>query len=93
MESISLRRLFAAIVAGLLLAGCTATGAVTGATEETGGSPAAGEADSTGAFAFPTGRAVTVPAGYEPPTDRVDSTGGYLPVNGKPTLVFAESIT
>lgn len=44
-------------------------------------------------FGFPVGPAVLVRAGYEPPTDRVAATGGYLPVNGKPTLVFAESIT
>ena len=44
-------------------------------------------------FDFPVGPAVLVRAGYEPPADRVAATGGYLPVNGKPTLVFAESIT
>jgi len=43
-------------------------------------------------YAFPTGPAVTVPLGYEPPGDRVDSTGAHLPANGKPTLVFVDAI-
>ncbi|MDA1004448.1 MAG: hypothetical protein O3B31_14075 [Chloroflexi bacterium] len=43
-------------------------------------------------FAFPTGPAVTVPVGYTPPSDRVDSTGAHLPANGKPTLVFVDAI-
>ena len=43
-------------------------------------------------FPYATGPAVTVPAGYEAPTDRVDSTGAFLPANGKPTLVFVDAI-
>jgi len=35
---------------------------------------------------------VTVPDGYRPPTDRVASAGAYLPMNGKPTLVFVDAI-
>lgn len=46
----------------------------------------------TATFDFPTGPAVTVEAGYAPPQDRVASTGGYLPVNGKPTLVYVDNI-
>ena len=42
--------------------------------------------------AFASGPAVLVSAGYEPPTDRVDSTGAYLPANGKPTFVFVDAI-
>lgn len=42
--------------------------------------------------AFPGGAAVTVPPGYQLPADRVDSTGAYLPVNGKPTLVYVDAI-
>ena len=38
------------------------------------------------------GGAVTVPRGYEPPTDRVPSTGASIPVNGKPTLVYVDAI-
>ncbi|MCY4455077.1 MAG: hypothetical protein OXC56_02075 [Chloroflexi bacterium] len=38
-------------------------------------------------YDFPTGLAVTVAADYVPPSDRVDSTGAWLPVNGKPTFV------
>ncbi len=41
---------------------------------------------------FPTGPAVTVPVSYEPPRDRVASTGAYLPANGKPTLVYVDAI-
>ena len=41
---------------------------------------------------FPTGPAVLVVANYEPPPDRVDSTGAFLPANGKPTLVFVDAI-
>ena len=41
---------------------------------------------------FPTGPAVTVSGGYEPPRDRVASTGAYLPSNGKPTLVYVDAI-
>ena len=31
-------------------------------------------------------------AEYQPPEDRVASTGAYLPSNGKPTLVFVDAI-
>ncbi len=43
-------------------------------------------------YAFPTGPAVLVAADYQPPEDRVASTGAYLPSNGKPTLVFVDAI-
>ena len=43
-------------------------------------------------YAFPTGPAALVAADYEPPEDRVASTGAYLPSNGKPTLVFGDAI-
>jgi hypothetical protein len=66
--------------------------------ETAGGNPAAvpdgsdGGAGASAALSFPTGPAVLVPVGYEPPDDRVDSTGAYLPVNGKPTLVYVDTI-
>ncbi len=41
---------------------------------------------------YATGPAVLIAAGYEPPTNRVDSTGAFLPANGKPTLVFVDAI-
>ncbi len=49
---------------------------------------------ATGApdLGFPTGPAVLVEVGYEPPEDRVASTGALLPANGKPTLVFVDAI-
>ena len=48
--------------------------------------------DVAAAASFPTGPAVVIPVGYEPPDDRVDSTGAYLPANGKPTLVYVDAI-
>ncbi len=39
-----------------------------------------------------TGPAILVESGYIPPGDHVASTGAYVPVNGKPTLVFVDSI-
>ena len=36
--------------------------------------------------------AVLVAADYRPPRGRVDSTGAYLPMNGKPSLVFVDAI-
>jgi len=68
-------------------------GATTPAPAATGpaeASPAPETSDT--AFDFPTGPAVLVPVAYEPPTDRVDSTGAYLPVNGKPTVVVVDAI-
>lgn len=54
--------------------------------EAAGGSGEARERD------FPTGPAFAVRAGYEPPADRVPSTGAWLPANGRPTLVFVDAI-
>ncbi len=53
---------------------------------------AAGASAASAEYDFPRGPAVLVEPGYEAPTDRVDSTGAYLPVNGKPTLVLVEAI-
>ncbi len=33
-----------------------------------------------------------IAAGYDSPSNRVDSTGAYLPVNGLPTVVFVDAI-
>ena len=41
---------------------------------------------------YATGPAVLISAEYESPTNRVDSTGAFLPANGKPTLVFVDAI-
>lgn len=38
------------------------------------------------------GGSVRVPKGYQPPNDRVPSTGATIPVNGKPTLVYVDAI-
>jgi hypothetical protein len=58
----------------------------------TASTPARATAETASAFTFPTGPAVVVPAGYEPPGDIVDSTGAFLPANGKPTLVYVDAI-
>ena len=57
-----------------------------------GSGPAATAAATPRTLAFPTGPAVLVAPGYVPPGDRVDSTGAFLPANGKPTLVFVDAI-
>ena len=65
-----------------------------GPTESAGAAPAATAPVAAPApdLGFPTGPAVLVAASYEPPTARVDSTGAFLPANGKPTLVFVDAI-
>lgn len=75
---------------GTLSAGTTEPGP----TESPGAAPAATAPVATPPpdLGFPTGPAVLVAASYEPPTDRVDSTGAFLPANGKPTLVFVDAI-
>ena len=77
-----------------------AAGTVSLATAEPGPAGSGGAAPAATApvaapppdLGFPTGPAVLVVASYEPPTDRVDSTGAFLPANGKPTLVFVDAI-
>ncbi|MEX2230146.1 MAG: hypothetical protein WEB13_10980 [Dehalococcoidia bacterium] len=83
---------------GLALAACGST-APEATTADRSPDPVAtgvtAPAATTGAlpaYDFPTGPAVTVPVGYEPPSDRVDTTGAHLPANGKPTLVFVDAI-
>ena len=53
---------------------------------------AAAAAAAAASYDFPTGPAVLVAADYQPPENRVDSTGAYFPVNGKPTFVFFDAI-
>lgn len=57
-----------------------------------GNTPASSGGAEGVTFDFPTGEAVLVAAGYEHPGDFVDNTGAYLPVNGKPTVVFVDAI-
>jgi hypothetical protein len=56
------------------------------------GAPSPAQEPSNVERDFPTGPAVTVPVGYEPPRDHVPSTGAYLPANGRPTLVYVDAI-
>ena len=78
---------FALIAGAVLIAACSGG-------DEDSSAPSAGSSAPTTAAdgGFPTGPAVLVPDGYQFPGDRVDSTGAYLPVNGKPTLVFVDAI-
>ena len=57
-----------------------------------GGPTSSGTAAPEASGEFPTGPAVLVAADYQYPGNRVDSTGAYLPANGKPTLVFVDAI-
>lgn len=41
---------------------------------------------------MPSGPAVLVANGYQAPNDKVDSTGAFVPANGKPTLVWVDAI-
>ena len=82
-------------LAALLLACAALVAACTGSDE--GGPAMSATAAPAGTEAaagldFPTGPAVLVSADYQYPGDRVDSTGAYLPANGKPTLVFVDAI-
>ncbi len=93
----TLRSRYAGVLSlvALVLAGAALAAACTGGDE---GAPATSEtAAPAGTQAvtgldFPTGPAVLVAADYQYPGDRVDSTGAYLPANGKPTLVFVDAI-
>ena len=83
---------------GMLLVACSDSPAATAPTvtseamsDATGGASMTPSAEAM-QFDFPTGPAVLVSSGYEPPEDHVPSTGAYLPVNGKPTLVFVDAI-
>ena len=108
MSKSSFQLLLVSPVAALVLAACSgaATSDPTPASTSASAAPsdsgalaagstsdavAPGTAD-TARYDFPTGPAVIVPIGYEPPADHVPSTGAHLPVNGKPTLVFVDAI-
>lgn len=103
MEGVSTRvaahrfrvRAAAALIASglaLALAGACAGSAPGDPGAATPAERAAAAAATSAPFALPSGPAVTVPVGYVPPRDRVDSTGAHLPANGKPTLVFVDAI-
>lgn len=81
MKSIRPAFLLAAL-AGALIVACADDGATS-----TSEGPLAAAASAT-----LDRQAVRVPQGYEPPKDRVASTGATVPVNGKPTLVFVDAI-
>jgi hypothetical protein len=80
-----------AILGAALLAACGGGGPPAGEDQGATGTSGGGVASGSG-YDFPTGPAVMVPEGYEPPDSHVPNTGTYLPVNGKPTLVFVDAI-
>jgi hypothetical protein len=88
------RLLFVAVTFafGLVVVACSTPDAGTVPTTTDPAVPTVPAAVAPSAPTFPTGPAVIVEAGYVPPEDRVDSTGAYLPANGKPTLVFVDAI-
>ena len=71
-------------------AAASAASAAAPATSAT--APAASSDSAVPVYDFATGPAVLVSSDFEPSTERVDSTGAYLPANGKPTLVFVDAI-
>ena len=80
-----------ALACAALVAACT--GGDEGAPASSGtAAPATAGTPAAAGLGFPTGPAVLVAADYQYPGDRVDSTGAYLPANGKPTLVFVDAI-
>ena len=82
-------------LAALILACAALAAACSGGDDGGSAAPAAPPAPTAAAApgdAFPTGPAVLVAADYQPPGNRVDSTGAYLPANGKPTFVFFDAI-
>ena len=77
-------------LAALILA-CAALAAACSGGDD-GGSAAPTATSAVPGDDFPTGPAVLVAVDYQPPGNRVDSTGAYLPANGKPTFVFFDAI-
>ena len=75
--------ILAAVAAALTLA-CGSEGASPASTGDVPAPAATVAASADGA--------VRVPKGYQPPADRVPSTGATIPVNGKPTLVYVDAI-
>ena len=87
-------RLHTLRLAALILACAALAAACSGGDDGGSAAPAATSAAAAAAPGddFPTGPAVLVAADYQPPGNRVDSTGAYLPANGKPTFVFFDAI-
>ena len=81
-------------LAALILACAALAAACSGGDDGGSAAPAATSAAAAAAPGddFPTGPAVLVAADYQLPANRVDSTGAYLPANGKPTFVFFDAI-
>ena len=99
-------RTLAAITALAVLAAACTSGATSDSNGSTsaGGSREGGSAASSSSSApaptsavtsdlgFPTGPALLVAADYQAPKGKVDSTGAFIPANGKPTLVWVDAI-
>lgn len=83
------------VVIMALVAGAAGLACRGGSDTQAGATPpltTSSPATTAPAPAIASGGAVTVPRGYEPPKDRVPSTGASIPVNGKPTLVYVDAI-
>lgn len=74
-----------------LLAACSSGSDPGASSVATEGAPAASSSDGASA-SFPTGPALLVASDYQAPKNRVDSTGAFLPANGKPTIVWSDAI-
>ena len=74
-----------------LLAACSDGSDPSASLVATEGAAAASSIDGSSA-SFPTGPAVLVAGNYQAPKDKVDSTGAFLPTNGKPTIVWIDAI-
>jgi hypothetical protein len=70
---------------------CEAEAPASSMSTETAGAAAPTTAAAS-SYDFATGPAVLISNSFEPSKERVDSTGAYLPTNGKPTLVFVDAI-
>jgi hypothetical protein len=87
----ALRRTFL-IVGALVLAACSGGDAETRAPATSAAAPATSSEAGAPVYDFATGPAVLVSNDFEPSRQHVESTGAYLPANGKPTLVFVDAI-
>jgi hypothetical protein len=79
----------------LVAAGCEGVAAPSADTPAEGSQPRASAvppAQGGDLGSLPSGPAILVAEGYQAPRDKVDSTGAYIPANGKPTLVWVDAI-
>ncbi len=88
----SLRPALALAVLVAIVAACGGASDEGVASNGTSPAPAGATTRSAEGKSFPTGPAVLVANGYQAPKDKVDTTGAFLPANGKPTIVWVDAI-